>query len=189
MRRISALLDANVLYPAPLRDLLMQLATLGLFRGRWTDRIHDEWINALLRREPRLERSALERTKRLMDASVADALVTGFDRIERELSLPDPDDRHVLAAAIVGRCDVIVTFNLTDFPAVRCAPFGIVAQDPDSFILELMAARPDLVHEGVRRIRKRLRNPTLSAAEYVALLERHRLVDTAAALRPALDRL
>jgi hypothetical protein len=105
MTHVTALLDANVLYPAPIRDILMQLAVEDLFHAKWTADIHREWIEALLRHEPQRDRAALERTRALMDTAVRDALITGYETLIETLELPDPDDRHVLAAAIVGRCD------------------------------------------------------------------------------------
>ena len=78
MSRYTALLAANVLYPAPLRDLLLQLAVTDLFRTRWTVDIHREWIEALLRNEPRRNRAALERTRDLMDKAKRDSLVEGY---------------------------------------------------------------------------------------------------------------
>jgi predicted nucleic acid-binding protein len=131
MATLTALFDACVLYPAPLRDLLMRLATTELFRAQWSDAIHDEWIRSVLEQRPEL-RAQLARTRQLMDAHVMDSLVTGYERLIETLDLPDPDDRHVLAAAIAGGADVLVTKNLKDFPADRLAPFGIEAQHPDS---------------------------------------------------------
>ena len=124
----TALYDACVLYPAPLRDLLMHLALTDLFRAKWTDAIHEEWMRAVLETRPDLTREKLERTRNLMNAHVRDCLVTGYEGLIPGLPLPDPDDRHVLAAAIRGRADVIVTFNLKDFPATTLAPLGIETQ-------------------------------------------------------------
>src|SRR5690554_5628503 len=104
-----AVLDACVLYPAPIRDLLMRLSVTGLFRARWTDRIHDEWIEAVLRNRIDLQREQLDRTRQLMDNAVPDCLVTHYEGIEGTLQLPDPDDRHVLAAAIKCSAGTIVT--------------------------------------------------------------------------------
>src|SRR3954453_1695815 len=95
-------------------------------------------MRALLRNRPDLSRQKLERTRRLMDSHAADALVTGYEDLIPGLQLPDPDDRHVLAAAIRGRADVIVTANLRDFPAEHIASFGIEAQHPDEFIRTLL---------------------------------------------------
>jgi hypothetical protein len=88
MSQYTALFDANVLYPAPLRDLLLQLAVADLFRAKWTADIHREWIRALLRQEPQRDRAALERTRDLMDAHTRDCLVTGYEILTDTLSLP-----------------------------------------------------------------------------------------------------
>lgn len=111
-----ALYDACVLYPAPLRDLLMHLAVTDLFRARWTEAIHEEWIRNLLRDRPDLTRDKLERTRDLMNAHVRDCLVIGYESLIPALTLPDPEDRHVRAAAVRCGADVIVTFNPEALP-------------------------------------------------------------------------
>jgi predicted nucleic acid-binding protein len=131
----TAFFDASVLYPSELRNLLMHLALTGLFRAKWSATVHEEWIGALLRRRPDLSREKLERTRMLMDLHATDALVTGYEDLIEGLRLPDPDDRHVLAAAIRARADVIVTANLRDFPPSTLGQFGIEPQHPDEFIL------------------------------------------------------
>ena len=98
--------DACVLYPAPLRDFLMWLGLSGRFRARWSSQIHDEWRRSLLRDRPDLTVEQLNRTSDLMDQAIPDALVVGHEAIAENLHLPDPDDRHVLAAAI--RCGASV---------------------------------------------------------------------------------
>lgn len=117
MLRPTVIYDACVLYPAPLRDFLLQLACEGLFRARWTHAIHEEWTRNLLKAHPDLNPKALARTCQLMDRAVPNALIKGHETLIEGLALPDPDDRHVLAAAIHGRAQMIVTFNLKDFPA------------------------------------------------------------------------
>ena len=87
----------------------MRLALTGLFRAKWSAAVHEEWICALLRRRPDLSREKLDRTRMLMDLHAAEALVTGYEDLIEGLQLPDPNDRHVLAAAIRGRASVIVT--------------------------------------------------------------------------------
>jgi PIN domain len=116
MSAYTALLDASVLYPAPLRDVLLELATTDVYRAKWSSAINEEWINALMRNEPHRDRAALERTRALMDRATRDCLLEGYEALIPSLLLPDPNDRHVLAAAITGRCDVIFTANLKDFP-------------------------------------------------------------------------
>jgi hypothetical protein len=128
----TALYDACVLYPAPIRDVLMHLALTDLFHARWTNMIHEEWIRAVLANRPDLTRPQLERTRDLMNAHARDALIHDFEDLIPSLSLPDPNDRHVLAAAIRGRVDVIVTYNTKDFPDKSVATYAIVAQHAGS---------------------------------------------------------
>jgi len=119
-----------VLYPAPLRDLLMHLALTDLIRAKWTEAIHEEWIRSVLANRPDLTREKLERTRQLMNAHVRDCLVADYEDLIPLLTLPDADDRHVLAAAIRSNADVIVTFNLGDFPPEALTKWGIEAQHP-----------------------------------------------------------
>ncbi len=127
VNRITVVYDACVLYPAPLRDLLMRLALTDLYRARWSDQIHEEWITAVLRNRPDLSRAQLERTRSLMNAYVRDALVDGYQSLVPALELPDPNDRHVLAAAIQCGADLILTFNLDDFPEQALTIHGLGA--------------------------------------------------------------
>jgi len=179
----TALFDANVFYSAPIRDILLQLATTDIFRGKWTNDIHREWIDSLLRNEPHRERAALERTRDLMDQAVRDCLVTGYDSLIPSLALPDPNDRHVLAAAIVGRCDVIVTCNLKDFPESAISPYGIEAQHPDDFLCNHLHLAPGLFCGAIRMVRMRLQKPPYSAEEYLAKLAQQGLVATVGELK------
>ncbi len=179
----SAFYDANVLYPAELRSLLMYLALAGLFRARWSNDVHEEWITNLLANRPDLTREQLERTRALMDKHADDALITGYERLIPGLHLPDPDDRHVLAAAIRGGVDVIVTANLKDFPAETIGPFGLEAQHPDEFILRLLNLAPDVVVAAARKHHQSLKNPRKTVAEYLGVLERQGLTQTVSVLR------
>jgi hypothetical protein len=183
----TALYDACVLYPAPLRDLLMRLALTDLFRARWTDAIHEEWIRNVLSDRPDLPRPQLERTRDLMNAHVRDCLVTGYEDLIEAVTLPDPDDRHILAAAIRGRADVIVTLNLSDFPAGILHSYGIEAQHPDQFVTHLLDLAPTAVYRAVKRQREALKNPPLSAEDLLKTLEKQQLVQTVAHLRTAID--
>lgn len=182
MSQYTVLFDANVLYPAPLRDALMQLAVTDLFKAKWTADIHREWIEALLRTQPHRERAALERTRDLMDQATRDCLVTGYEPLIPGLTLPDPDDRHVLAAAIVGRCDAIITFNQKHFPPATLASYGIETQHPDDFLCNQLSLAPGLVCSALRKVRARLKNPPKTVAEYLAILTGQGLVATVAEL-------
>ena len=183
MSRCTALLDANVLYPAPLRDIFLQLALTDLFQAKWTADIHREWIEALMRKDPTPDRAALERTRDLMDKATRDSLVTGYEWLISSLALPDPNDRHVLAAAIAGHCDVIVTQNLKDFPEAALAPFSIEAQHPDDFLHTHLSLAPGVFCGAVRKVRARLQRPVYSVEEYLATLSRQGLVATAGELQ------
>ena len=178
----TVLFDACALYPAPLRDLLMQLALTDLFRARWTDAIHDKWTRNVLANRPDLSPEGLARCRRLMDRHVPDCLVTGYESLIPDLLLPDPDDRHVLAAAIHGAAGLIVTFNLGDFPRSVLGRYRIEAIHPDKFIARLFDEDVDAVLLAARLHRASLKRPPKSADQYLATLERCRLPATAARL-------
>lgn len=167
----TAILDANVLYPAPLRDLLMHLAVAGLFKAKWTNAIHDEWMRNLLAHRPDLSRPQLERTRELMNRAVPDALVSGYEPLVPALTLPDPDDRHVLAAAIRAGADGIITFNRKDFPERVLAGYGLEALHPDDFLLGLLDQDTTSVLTALRNQRAGLRHPPKTADELLELLK------------------
>jgi hypothetical protein len=177
-----ALYDACVLYPFYLRDLLVRLALAGLCQAKWTDDIHDEWTRNLSANEG-IPIEQLARTRRLMDGAVLDCLVTGYAGRIPALALPDPGDRHVLAAAIECGATSIVTKNLADFPQTYLDQFGTQATHPDEFVMAMLAAEPERVLQSLREQRSAYRNPALSPEEFVAALERCELRETAAALR------
>ena len=182
--RYTAILDACVLYPATLRDLLLSLARDGLYHARWSDRIQDEWVRSLLKRRPDLEEAALRRTCALMAQAVPDSVVQGWQHIEPDLTgLPDADDRHVLAAAICGHADAIVTFNLADFPAAALAPFGVEALHPDDFLLNQLDLNPIAALKSIKAMRARWRNPQLSALDLAAAIQKLQMPLVAARLR------
>jgi hypothetical protein len=182
-----ALYDACVLYPAPLRDLLMQLALADLFQARWTDQIHDEWTRNVAANRPDISPSSLARCRRLMDEHVPDCLVTGYEGLIPTLTLPDPDDRHVLAAAIHGGAGLIVTFNLGDFPMAVLDAYQVEAIHPDEFLVRLWEESPAAVLLAVRLHRASLTRPPKSAVEYLATLEQCHLSEVVARLTPHAD--
>jgi predicted nucleic acid-binding protein len=166
----TAVFDACVLYPAPLRDFLVWLALSGRFRARWTALIHDEWVRNLLKNRPELDPLQLARTVSLMNKAIPDALVTGHDTLIDGLTLPDPDDRHVLAAAIRCGANVIVTFNERDFPAAYLTSFGVEVQHPDEFIDNLFDLDQAAVVAAARRQRGALKNPPIEVDRYLEIL-------------------
>ena len=162
-----AFLDANVLYPAELRSFLMFLAVPGTYRARWSAEVHEEWTSNVLLNRPDLTREKLERTRALMDMHVPDRLVTGYQNLIPGLNLPDPNDRHVLAAAIRGKASVIITNNLKNFPASELQTYDMEAQTPDEFIRHLIDLYPAEVLRAaedtvtISRIRQRRLKSTL----------------------------
>jgi hypothetical protein len=165
----SAVLDACVLYPAPLRDFFMRLA-VTLYQPKWTDQIHDEWIRNVLKDRPDLNQSQLERTRDLMNRHGGECLVHGYEPIIPTLTLPDPNDRHVLAAAITAQAPLIVTFNLSDFPLQILTAYHTRAMHPDDFAVSLYEADPEEFVRLVKRHRSALANPPKEATEYLATL-------------------
>ncbi len=161
----------------------MHLALTGLFRARWSSDVHEEWISSLLEKRPDLTRQKLERTRPVMHKHAVDALVTGYQNLIPDLQLPDPDDRHVLAAAIRGGVDVIVTMNRRDFPSTVIGLFGIEAQHPDDFVLHLLGLAPRLVLAAAHNHRQSLMHPPRAVAEYLDALERVGLTQTVSVLR------
>lgn len=147
-----AVYDASVLYPGTTRDLLIRIAQAGLVQAKWTETILDEVFRALSRRRPDLPSDRLSRTRELMGRAVRDVLVEGFEPLVGGLDLPDPDDRHVLAAAIACRAGLIVTANLRDFPVARLRPWDIAAVTADDLVLALLESEGEHVLTAVDRI-------------------------------------
>lgn len=178
----TAVYDACVLYPAPLRDFLMWLALSGRFRARWSLEIHNEWRRNLLKNRPDLTTEQLDRTSELMDLAIPDACVSGHEKLIEGLTLPDIDDRHVLAAAIRCNASVIVTFNQKDFPFEALSPFGIEAQHPDAFVDNLFDLDPAAVVSAAQKQRNQLKMPPMDVGTYLDLLLRQGLVQSVKAL-------
>lgn len=174
----TAVFDACVLYPAPLRDLLMWLALSGRFRARWTAEIHDEWVRNLHKNRPDLTPALLRRTVDLMNQAVPDALVSGYEDLIDGLTLPDADDRHVLAAAIRCGASVIVTFNERDFPKDLLAAYGVEVQHPDEFIDDLFDLDQAAVVAAAQKQRSTLKNPPIDVDRYLDILMKQGLTKT-----------
>lgn len=175
--------DACVLYPAPLRDLLVRLANTGVVRARWSETILDECFRNILEQRPELKPEALARTRELMKRAVPDCIVTGFEGLVAGLVLPDLNDRHVLAAAICAGAQTIVTFNLKDFPDDKLAPYNIEAKHPDEFVLNTIDLAPGIVTKVVGEQAAALKNPARSVGELLDTLRDQRLVRSVAKLR------
>ena len=184
---ITAIYDANVLYPAPIRDLFLRIAQSGLVFARWTEMIHDEWVRNLLENNPKMNPENIARTRRLMNEAVRDCLVTGYEGLIDTVNLPDPDDHHVLAAAIHADARAIITYNLKDFPDEALSRYGIESLHPDEFLSSLVATVPVSVCSVIKRQRESLRRPPYMAVELLEVFEGHGLIQSVHRLKPFLD--
>lgn len=135
MTRFTAFLDACVLVPIAPCDTLLRMADCGAFRPVWSERVEEEALRALCEIHPHIDPSRFHSRFRSMNEAFEDARVAGWEPLVDGLELPDPDDRHVLAAALRGRADVLVTENVRDFPATVLSPLGLEAVRLDEFLL------------------------------------------------------
>jgi hypothetical protein len=177
--RYTVVLDACVLYPAPVRDILLSLAHQGLYHARWTATINDEWIRNLLHNRADLDPTLLRATTQHMAQAIPDSLISGYEQFINTIDLPDADDRHVVAAALVGHADAIVTFNLKDFPSDALTPLSLEAQHPDDFVVNQLHLNLPESLKAVKAMRARLARPSQTAAQLLATLERCGLPQTA----------
>jgi hypothetical protein len=179
MPNLVAILDACVLYPVPLRDLLLQLASAELYQPKWSRQIQDEWSRNLLANRTDLTAAQLQRTIKLMNAAFPDAEVKSYRALIPTLTLPDADDRHVVAAALRGKAKVVVTANLKDFPAPYLATLGIERYHPDAFIEQLIVQYPTQVLAAFQQQVAYLKNPPKTALEVLGSLRKSGLLNTA----------
>lgn len=180
---ITAFLDANVLYPAPLRDFLLSLAEDDLFKPFWSDEINQEWRRNLIKNRPELDPNRIDRTIELMNQAFPDALVESYEYRIEELTLKDSDDRHVLAAALEVNADYLVTANLRDFQAAILRQIEIQVIHTDAFVSQLIANETEAVTRSFEKLVSRLKNPPQSKATVIKSLEKCGLPETARKLR------
>jgi predicted nucleic acid-binding protein len=175
--------DANVLHPPVLRDVLIRIAQDGLVQARWTNDILDETFRSIEERRPDIDPARLKRTRELMGGAIRDVLVTGHEALIPAVTLPDPDDRHVVAAAVRARAQVIVTRNVRDFPADELRKWDVEARTPDEFLLDQFHLSGPILYGAIQRVADSWRNPPGTVGDVIDRLERSGLVETAAHLR------
>lgn len=186
--RYTALLDANVLYSVAISDALMEVAATGIYAAKWSQYIDLEWVRSLAQNKGRPEIDFHTRRDLMHDACPDwEVSEEAWRLIERSLELPDANDRHVLAAAIAGHADSIVTINIKDFPASVLDPLGITVLHPDEFLLQQLELAPLVVLPAFKVMRARLKNPAFTPEKFVDAIERNGLIRTAAFLRQALQ--
>jgi predicted nucleic acid-binding protein len=174
--------DACVLYPNTLRDLLIRTAQSGMVQAKWTDEILDEAFRSIARTRPDIATEKLERTRSLMTEAIRDAQVSGYEPIITALELPDPKDRHVLAAAIRCRAQVIVTDNTRHFPADYLASWDLEAKTADDFVMDQISLSRQEVYANVVRIADSRTSPAESVSDVLDQLRTNGLVESVAAL-------
>lgn len=164
--------DACVFYPAPVRDILIELAQPGndLFQAKWTRQIEGEWIRNLAENRSDIPIERLQETAQCMVAAVPDCIVANYQDLIPSLQLPDVDDRHVFAAAIRCKAQAIITFNLKDFPAAYLLDYDIEPIHPDIFLINQFDLSQAKVLDAVKNIRSRLKNPRIIATQYLSTL-------------------
>jgi len=131
-----AVFDACILYPFHLRNIVVQAAVDRLVEARWSDEIHDEWIRNLAADAPAIPVERLRTIRRLMNLALPEATVGGYEAIIPTLNLPDPGDRHVVAAAMAAGASRILTWNLRDFPVDEMKKCGLRPETPDTFLTQ-----------------------------------------------------
>jgi len=166
------LVDACVLHSACCRDLLIQCDIDGHFRLRWTELILAETEQSILRRRPDLTSNQIRRTFKLMNQACPEALQIYDVQRYRQLKLPDPDDNHILTAAISTQSEIILTFNLKDFPSRILNQYQIKAQHPDDWLSKFYQSKPSDLLSSLEKCRTRLSSPALSIREYKSELKK-----------------
>jgi len=168
----TAVLDACVLVPSALCDTLLRLAEREFFGPLWSQRILEETASAISTIHPQIPEDRIARRMDAMNSTFEDALVVGWEPVCAGLDLPDPDDRHVLAAAIRGGAHCIVTFNVKDFPERSLVPLDVACTHPDEFLLDQLDLHPGEALVVLREQANDLRNPPCDLADVLNQLER-----------------
>jgi predicted nucleic acid-binding protein len=172
----TAFFDSNVFFKARLRSLILWIAQAGLFRARWSEKVHEEWIRSVVQRAQSQNKDitveSLEPVRDAMNEAILGCLVDQYEPLIDTLKLPDPNDRHVLAAAITARADVIVTFNLKHFPIQILSQFNIHAKQPDDFLLDVENIDPEVFLKKVEADWKHYCKPPLTFSDYLESLKK-----------------
>ena len=182
----TVVVDANVLYDAAARDLLIRFALRGLVRVRWTEEILDECFTALRRNRPELRDDRLVRMRKLMCEAVPDCAITGHEPLVDSIELPDLGDRHVVAAAVKSDAQAIVTFNTRDFPSASIARYHLEAIHPDDFFVNQIDLDPIAAVQVIHELSEDLKAPRKTPPQIVEGLESRGLALTASRLRELL---
>lgn len=181
-----AVLDANVLYPFRIRDVLLTFSQHGLFRARFTDCIINEWVRSLIGNKPGAAASVRAQEK-IIREKFSECFVSGYQHLINGLVLPDPDDRHVLAAAIRCSAQVIVSWNAKHFPADILAKHDVELLTPDDFLVNTFDIYPTDCAQALKAVRTRYNNPQFNPSQFLMDLTRNNLPKLAAVSRQYIE--
>ncbi len=181
--QVIAVCDACTLYSITMADLLTSFGEASLYHPRWT---HDEWIRNVIEHRGQsgtVTREKLEARRDTMIEAIENSLVEDYEDLIPTITLPDPDDRHVLAAAIKAEANLILTINLKDFPPKILTAWNLIAKHPDDFTAGLLETDQEAVVAVIKEMRERRKRPPISAEDFLAQLERQGLKKFVAGLR------
>jgi predicted nucleic acid-binding protein len=186
MQSFTVVLDACVLVPVTAADTLLRLAEREMYRPVWSERILEEAKRAVARLHPDLTAEQIEYRFGCMNRAFEDASVSGWESLENSIVLPDENDRHVVACALIAGADAIVTNNIRDFPDKALAPLNIEVIRLDDFLLDIFDLAPEEFAAVMREQVNDAMHPPLSTADLLNNLAAAGAPETAAELRPFL---
>ena len=175
--RFKCVLDTNVIYPIEIRDLLFWFAYYELYTPKWSEHIFDEWKDVMKKKG--VEESVARKRVEKANLAFPDAMVCNYSPLINNITLPDPKDCHVLAAAIKTNANVIVTNNIKDFPSDYLSSFGLSAKTADDFLTDIIDLNPEQAVEAFKEMVFNRRNPDLNEFEVLDILRNRGSKDTA----------
>lgn len=172
----TCVLDTNVIYPIEIRDLLFWFAYDDLYIPKWSKHIFDEWKDVMRRKK--IGEEEIKKRIRWANQAFPDAMVENYEVLIEDLTLPDEKDRHVLAAAIKSKANIIVTNNLKDFPKDYLATFGVVAKSADNFLTDTIKLNLKVAVSSFRKLVSNRKNPDLDELKVLDCFRRNNLENT-----------
>jgi predicted nucleic acid-binding protein len=186
---MTVVLDANVLFPQYLCDLLLSFADAELFRPVWSKLIHDEWMQNVIEKNRGIDPERIKRRQDMMDKAFPDACVSITDQQVEEIEDVHIKDRHVMAAAKIVHADGILTFNHKDFPKAAQRRYGVPILHPDDFVCDYFDRHEMMTLDILRRLRAKLKKPAIDAEDLTLIYFRSGLSQFAKRLTSHLDQI
>lgn len=185
--KLTALLDANVLYQHLHTDVLLNFAKQKLFTPKWSDKINNEWMGHLAINRPDIEPEKIERRRFMMERAFPNANIQSYTHVEIEAVIPDPDDLHVLQAAVAGNVNIIVSDNEKDFPSGLLKRHGLAFSTPDDFITKIIAINEDATKEVLNQLINHRFKPKRTGKELIEIMKKRGLSGSADAIKQYID--